>query len=354
MSVTIFNSRPWRLVGFNAENLFLYFDEPPPKEVQQLNEVEWRQLSRSTIDNKSLKHVLEISRSIEELNPDFLMLCEVGGRESLANFSRYFLRDQYIPHLIEGNSDRGIDLGFLVKRDLPFKYDMISHKNRQLDFLYPHEKQSIETGYSRLQAGRVKKHRFSRDVVELRCFGESDEIPDLIIMLVHLKSPLDRDRIDPGGRDRRRAEQELLVKIYQEVRQEFPSGKVPVMIAGDFNGSIFGPRPDEEFESLRQTDLKCCLDIAGVPEDERITWIHVHDRRPNFAKQLDYILLSPELFSRVNRDETWVYRFRDESGFFRILPRNQNEKRQLPSDHYPVVLTLNSVKAPIDTKPHRE
>lgn len=354
MRKKLFDERPWRFVGFNAENLFLYFDEPPSKEVRLLNEVEWRQLSRSTVENKPLKQALEIARSIEELNPDILMLCEVGGRESLSNFSRYFLRDRYVPHLIEGNSDRGIDLGFLVKRDLPFKYDMISHKNRKLNFLYPHEKQSVESGYTHIRSGRVKGHRFSRDVVELRCFGESDEVPELIVMLVHLKSPLDRDRIDPGGRDRRRAEQEMLVKIYQEVRAEFGNENVPIMVTGDFNGSIYGLQPDEEFDALRETDLRCCLEVAGVPEDERFTWIHVHNRRPNFTKQLDYILLSPELVPRVAKEETWVYRFRDETGFYRLIPRNQNEKRLLPSDHYPVVLTLNSVSVPKDKKPDCE
>lgn len=354
MKASLFNERQWRFIGFNAENLFLYLDEPPAKEVRLLSEEEWRKLSRSTVENKPLNHILEIARSIEELNPDFLMLSEVGGRESLANFSRYFLNDRYVPHLIEGNSDRGIDLGFLVRRDLPFKYDMISHKNRKLDFLYPHEKQSVEFGYTHIRSGRVKGHRFSRDVVELRCFGHDDEVPELIVMLVHLKSPLDRDRIDPGGRDRRRAEQEMLVKIYREVRQEFVGQQVPVMIAGDFNGAIYGARADEEFETLRGTDLKCCLDVAGVPEDERFTWIHVHNKRPNFSKQLDYILISPELFSRVDREETWVYRFRDETGFYRIIPRNQNEKRLLPSDHYPVVLTLNSVNEPSGEKPALE
>ncbi len=198
----MFRERGWRFVSFNVENLFLYFDEAPTKPVREMNEVEWRRLSRSTIENKELAKVLEIARTVDDLNPDILMLSEVGGRESLSNFSRYFLNDRYAPHLIEGNSDRGIDLGFLVRRDLPLKYDMVSHKNRRLDFLYPHERQSKETGYTHLRSGRVNGHQFSRDVVELRCFAESDERPAFIIMQVHLKSPLDPDRIDPGGRDR--------------------------------------------------------------------------------------------------------------------------------------------------------
>ena len=339
----MFRERGWRFVSFNVENLFLYFDEAPTKPVREMNEVEWRRLSRSTIENKELAKVLEIARTVDDLNPDILMLSEVGGRESLSNFSRYFLNDRYAPHLIEGNSDRGIDLGFLVRRDLPLKYDMVSHKNRRLDFLYPHERQSKETGYTHLRSGRVNGHQFSRDVVELRCFAESDERPAFIIMQVHLKSPLDPDRIDPGGRDRRRAELEMLVKIHAEVRAEFGHPEVPIFISGDFNGTVFGERGESEFEAMRAGDLKCCFDLAGVAEDERFTWMYLNNRRPGVFRQLDYILVPSVLKSRVDTENTWVYRFRDEHGSYRVVPRNQNEKRLLPSDHYPVVLTLKPI-----------
>ncbi len=336
----LFNERGWRFVSFNTENLFIYLDEAPTKPARELNEMEWRRLSRSTLENKDISKIVDIARTVDDLNPDILMLSEVGGRESLSNFSRYFLEDRYVPYLIEGNSDRGIDLGFLVRRDLPLKYDLVSHKNRKLDFLYPHERQSQETGYTHLRSGRVTGHRFSRDVVELRCYGDDDSRPEFILMQVHLKSPLDRDRIDPGGRDRRRAELEMLVKIHGEVRAEFGTPEVPIFISGDFNGTIFGERGEPEFEAMRASDLKCCLDLAAVAEDERFTWMYLNNRRPGVYRQLDYILAPLWLKSRVDTENTWVYRFRDEHGTYRVIPRNQNEKRLLPSDHYPVVLTL--------------
>ncbi|CAN5466627.1 hypothetical protein BH10BDE1_BH10BDE1_25380 [soil metagenome] len=340
----LFENRGWRFVSFNTENFFVYLDEAPAKDPRLMTEIEWSRLSRSTADNKQLSKIRDIARSIEDLDPDVLMLSEVGGRESLANFSRYFLGDRYATHLIEGNSDRGIDLGFLVKRSLPLTYDLISHKSRKLDFLYPHEKMSKETGYTHLRSGRVTGHRFSRDVVELRCYAdppaENGEIakPEFILMLVHLKSPLDKDRIDPGGRDRRKAELEMLVTIYREVSTELPD--VPIFISGDFNGTIFGPFGEAEFEAMRASDLKCCLELADIPQDERFTWMYLNNRRPGMSRQLDYILVPERLRSRVDLEQTWVYRFRDENGKYRMIPRNQNEKRTLPSDHYPVVLTL--------------
>lgn len=347
--MSLLTSRPWRIVSFNVENLFLYFDAPLSEsqraEMKTMTESQWRSLSTSTVPNKPLSQVRDIARAIEDLDPDFLLLSEVGGRESLANFSQYFLGGRYAPHLVEGNSDRGIDLGFLVRRGLPLKYDMVSHKGRKLDFEYPHEKLTRETGFTHLRSGRAKVHRFSRDVVELRCFRDgadaevADGLPEFVLMLVHLKSPLDRDRIDPGGRDRRKAEFDKLMEIYREVRTEVGAA-VPVLIGGDFNGVVAGAKPDAEFEALKDTDLRCCLDLAEIPVDERFTWMHLHNRRPGLYRQIDFLLVPESLGPSIDREHTWVYRFKDELGMNRIIPRNANEKRLLPSDHYPVVLTL--------------
>ena len=343
-----FESRDWRFLSFNVENLFLYLDHGLTQDPKTLTKEQWRRMSSALVENKPLQQVLEIARAIEDTNPDFVMLCEVGGRESLANFSHYFLEDRYVPHLLEGNSDRGIDLGFLVKRGLPFKYDMVSHRNRPLEFQYPHEKQSHETGY---RASR--NHRFSRDVVELRVF--ENELPVLVLINVHLKSPLDKDRIDPGGRDRRRAECDMLAQIYKEARQETAdvAGRVvPFIVGGDFNGVAHGPAVDPEFESLATTDLRCALDVAAVPEDDRFTWCYFYGNRPGMFRQIDYVFVSPELVPRVDSHMTWVYRYKDELGINRLAPRNANEKRVLPSDHFPVVVTLTQV--PQVSKPSLE
>ncbi len=336
-----FKRRRLRIVEFNVENLFVLLDHHLGQSFEALTEKEWQRLSASTTPNKPLQHVRELARAIEQMDPDILMLCEVGGRESLLNFSKYFLNDAYAPHLIEGNSDRGIDLGYLVKRSLPFTYDLLSHKHRSIDFLYPHEQMSLETGYSHLRSARKTSHKFSRDVLELRIYESADEPPALILMLVHLKSQLDRSRIDPGGRDRRKAELEKLVQIYNEIKFEF-KGKSPILMGGDFNGIAALPSPDLEFEALyRDTELKDCLEVAGVAPDDRFTHMQIYNNRVAINRQLDYLFVPPEIAHRVNREETWVFRYRDELGMTMLIPRNLNEKRLLPSDHYPVILTID-------------
>ena len=352
--MSYFNSHHLRIAEFNVENLFVRLDHLADFEKYQhidfekITEREWQRLSTSTVPNKPIAQVRRIAKAIRDIDADILMLCEVGGRESLANFSRYFLGDEYLVHLIEGNSDRGIDLGYLVRRKLPFKYDLVSHKQRSIDFLYPHERLTQETGYAHLRSAKRTSHKFSRDVLELRVFEEEESVeetpilaPVLILLLVHLKSQLDRNRIDPQGRDRRKAELEKLVKIYKEIHNEF-SGQTPVLLAGDFNGIASKPTPDSEFEALyRDTKLSDCLEVAKVPSDERFTHMQIHRNRIGVNKQLDYIFVPPELNGRVNSQETWVYRYKDEFGMTQVIPKNLGEKRLLPSDHYPVILTLD-------------
>lgn len=373
--LSYFRSQCLRIAQFNVENLFVFLDvfqretlhgDGDPRKMtrqeldkaramlQGMSESQWQKLSTSILDNKPLAKVRQLARAIRDIDPDILMLCEVGGLESLRNFSLYFLDDEYAPYLLEGNSDRGIDIGFLVHRRLPFRYDLLSHKNRSIDLLYPHEKQSIETGYGMFAGGDLKSHKFSRDVLELRVYEDRGDRPEFICLLVHLKSQLDLEGIDPRGRDRRRAELEKLVQIYNEIRADF-SGVVPILLGGDFNGTAALPRPDPEFQALHShTMLRDCLDIAGTPPDERFTYMQIYDHRPPVLRQLDYLFVPVELAARVSRTETRVFRFNDEYGMRMLLPRNLNEKRLLPSDHYPVVLTLEpEAEPPLDPEARR-
>jgi endonuclease/exonuclease/phosphatase family metal-dependent hydrolase len=329
-----------RLAQFNVENLFALVDHIPAGGIAGLSDEAWLKLSTSTIRNKPLDQVKALARTVRDLNADILMLCEVGGRESMQNFNHYFLNDEYIPHLIEGNSDRGIDLGYLVRKSLPFQYDLLSHKSRSIDFLYPHEKLNQETGF----ANRVTSHRFSRDVLELRIFAKGEPRPALILLLVHLKSQLDRDRIDPFGRDRRKAELEKLVKIYLEIEGEF-QGQVPIVLSGDFNGVVGLDQHDPEFAALyKQTDLRDVLEIAAVPMEERFTHMQIFNYGSPQNKQLDYIFVSPPLQSKVVSEGTFVYRFKDAHGMTVSIPQSLAAKRLLPSDHYPVVTTLKDLE----------
>lgn len=333
--MSYFAQNKLRLVEFNVENLFLLM-ATEPSDLSTMQEAAWQKLTVSVTPNKSIAQVRGLARTIQDIDADIYMFCEVGGRESLQNFNRHFLGDQFHVHLIEGNSDRGIDLGYLVHKRLPFKVDLISHKNRSLGFFYPHEKKSIEAGFV-----VNKNHKFSRDVLELRLFeGEKTE-PSLILLQCHLKSPLDRDKIDPNGKDRRKAELEKLVDIYNELKSDFKM-QVPILICGDFNGIAAKEHTESEFQAIYQrTDLQCCFEWLQVDPEERFTFLQVAPYGgKSKGRQIDYILVPESLKNKIRREETYVYRYKDEFGMNLPLPRNLAQKRLLPSDHYPVVLTL--------------
>jgi len=317
-----------RVAEFNCENLFLLIDHYQGQDLSRMGEDQWQALTISSTGNKPIEHVRGIARVMNEIDADIWMLSEVGGRESLENLNRHFLNDAFQVHLIEGNSERGIDLGYLVRKELPFKYDLISHKHRSIDFVYPHERDLTPKPV----------HRFSRDVLELRVFKPEGQKPDFILLLVHLKSQVDRDGIDPGGRDRRRAELEKLLKIYKEIQDEF-SGQMPILVGGDFNGSAARGALDPEFESLyRDTDLIDVLELINYPPDHRYTHMQIDSYgSKSVNRQIDYIFVSKHWHKQILPDGTFVYRFKDELGLESAPPRNINEKKQLPSDHYPVV-----------------
>lgn len=328
----------------NAENLFLLFDELPGAESLKLDEAKWQRLSSSTIENKPLKKCLELAKSLQDINADIVMLCEVGGFESLKNFNELFLGGAYSPILTEGNSDRNIDVGFLVRKNMPFYFDLQSNKHRLINYLYPHERASLQHNYpvSSVKAPATS-HKFSRDVAELRLFKKDVEKPFLGILLTHLKSRLDPDGIDPGGFERRQAELLTLVDVYREFQEKHEH--MPIIVAGDFNGNASFQQPDEEFKPLyEKTELKDVLELTGASPENRATFYQVRNVGRTEGRQIDFCFLSPALARQLKEESVSVYRYKDEFGMNLGVPMTLDAKLKLPSDHYPIVFEIENLK----------
>ncbi len=321
-----------RLVQFNVENLFLFLDQHTGQDFKKITEAEWQKFSSSSTQNKSLKKTVALAKVIDDIAPDILMLNEVGGIESLENFNRHFLGSKFRVLLKEGNSNRGIDVGYLIRKELPYRDLLLTHRDRPLHFLYPHESQTPAGG---------KSHYFSRDVSELRLFAPDETTPRLVIMLTHLKSKLDSNNIDGEGKKRRAAELKTLVELYNEVRSELGLS-VPIVVAGDFNGiaSVHGTEP--EFAPLYEnTDLTDVLEVAQKDLTSRCTQVQISPSGKQYLVQIDYIFVSKELRDRVVKEKTNVYYYKSDLGHAAPLPRNLEERANLPSDHYPVVTEIN-------------
>lgn len=317
----------------NAENLFLLFDKKPDASVLKLEETPWQKLSSSVYENKPLQKLIELQKVITEINPDILMLCEVGGEESLRNFNELFLDNQYFTALMEGNSDRNIDIGFLIKKTLPFYFDLQSNKNRPINFNYPQDT-NPDKPFTSL--------KFSRDIVELKLFKQNRDNPFLIILLGHLKSHLDPEKKDSHGFERRKAELKTLLEIHKELTQTYP--KTPQIIAGDFNGNASREHTEEEFRLIYETTkLEDVLHLQGVKPDRRWTFCQIRPSNKVDLKQLDYAFLTPQIAAHLKAQSAFIYRYKDEYGFEKDKPLTLDAKLSLPSDHYPLVFELEKL-----------
>lgn len=318
------------------------FDGTPSRDVLNLKEAQWQRLSTSIYENKPLKKTQDIANALKDIDADIIMLCEVGGFESLKNFNLLFMDEAYSPCLIEGNSERNIDVGFLIRKNLPFYFDLQSNKHRLINYLYPHERESLTHGYP-VKGGRITtSHKFSRDVVELKLFKSDREKPFLIILLTHLKSRLDPERIDPNGFERRQAELRTLIDIYQELEKNHPG--VPVMVAGDFNGNASLTSTDEEFKDLyNRTQLRDVMEVGQVPQEERATFYQVRNGSRTDGRQIDFVFFPPLMQPMLKGGSARIYRYKDEFGMEHDIPRNIDAKLRLPSDHYPLVFEIENL-----------
>lgn len=320
----------------NAENLFIFLDTAQERDWRRLTEKEWQNLSSASVSNKTLSKTLWLADSILEVDADIVCLNEVGGHESIHNFARYFLRDRYTPYLIEGNSDRGIDIGYLVKKEFSLRAELRTHKDRPLHFLYPHEVESNAYHAQHAPEKVIKTHYFSRDCAELRLYKDGSTQPSLIILLAHLKSKLDPDGIDPQGRSRRQAEVKTLMDIYKEVRNTF-SPSVPTIVAGDFNGCARRIVAGEEYAELIATDLESVMELGGLEGEHAATQVLFSRSGQIQHLEIDYIFVSPELKAFLIPEKVEVYRYRSDLRVPLPLPATLDQRTYLPSDHYPVV-----------------
>jgi endonuclease/exonuclease/phosphatase family metal-dependent hydrolase len=236
--------------------------------------VGWVELKKEVIDAEATRNTAAV---MAEVDPDVLAVIEVEDRPTLERFNEYVLKPVTdkagaawtFGHamLIDGNDERGIDVGVLSKDGFPIGR-MRSHVNEE-------EKGSPV---------------FSRDCAEY-------EVPtpdggSLLLMVNHFKSKMG------GGEERRKLQAERVAKIYGERRKE---GWDRIVIAGDLNDT---PKSEPLEPLLAKTDLKDAGAHKGFAWGERNGTFETGN------DQFDYLLLSPALSQRfqaggVNRKGIW-------------------------------------------------
>jgi len=305
----------FKIMVLNAQDLFIFLDKYQGENPRELTEIKWQLSSSSLLNNKAKDKCELLAMAIKEADADLVMLTEVGGLESLTNFSSIFLDNRYFPMTLPSNSDRGIDLGFLTKNENNYTYELMTHTKHRL----PHPYQ-----------------RFSRDVLGLKLF--EDEKLKAIFLNVHIKSKLNLNNTDFQGRGRRIAEVNGLIEIYKKLSLE----NVPVFIGGDFNGHAGPDACEEEFKAIYETDLMDISTFAEIPQNERFSYIYFNKGGQRFEQVIDYLFVSEKYKSLIKKEECYFPRYKNQEGSLIPIPTRYEHKNFLPSDHYPFLVTLNS------------
>jgi endonuclease/exonuclease/phosphatase family metal-dependent hydrolase len=204
---------------------------------------------------------------INAIDADILAVIEAEDRIALLQFNDQLLKPINATYksvmLIDGNDDRGIDVGLFTKRDSVVE-SIVSHVDDM-------------KGTSRI---------FSRDCPEYTVRVGANK--RLLILVNHLKSKGFGNQADNDKR--RKAQAQRVRDIYDQRRSE---GIDLIAVVGDFNDT---PDSDALKPLLKNgSDLK---DIFDHPN------FHGDSRPGTFgngaaSEKIDYILLSPALFAKV-------------------------------------------------------
>lgn len=307
-----------KIATFNVENLYATRKKPTPEQLKE---------------QKSEADTARIEKILAEQNADIMALQEVENIRALRELtSRPSLKDKYDAYLIEGNDARGIDIGFLVKRDAPFRIEM--------------ESNTKEVWNDPAEGGREQK-LFARDLPILKIYGLEQapkSAPLMVVVGVHLKSKIDR----PGDRDSqmyRAAEIKRAADIVTALKARWPQGngaqkEVPIVMLGDFNGDLnLGRLPsaakgNNEFLPLYNfAKMQNTFDLGAKPVSiqDRTTHTYHPLNGATEKNQLDGILVNAT--AATSHIETTVVRYKDAQGNVLPIPDTFDQRGLQPSDH---------------------
>jgi endonuclease/exonuclease/phosphatase family metal-dependent hydrolase len=223
----------------------------------------WVELKTEPVNEIAMKMT---ARVIQDVNADILTVVEAENRIALGHFNEQLLKplgaDYRETMLIDGNDERGIDVGILTKSGFQIE-SMVSHINdMQGDFPI-----------------------FSRDAPEFTIrIGNTS----ILVIVNHFKSKGFGSQTTSNAK--RRAQAQRVREVYDQRRSE---GIELIAIAGDLNDTP-NSKPLEPLLA-KDSELK---DISMHPS-------FLSDGRPGTygngtaSDKIDYLLLSPALFGQV-------------------------------------------------------
>jgi endonuclease/exonuclease/phosphatase family metal-dependent hydrolase len=294
-----------KILLWNLQDFFVFMDKYSGEDLDQLSEAKWQLLTTSFKTSKPLDKLLAIRDLINKISPDICLFTEVGGKDSLDNFNKYFLNEKFNVLHHQSNSDRGIDVG-----------------------IYTNKKLTIEI------KDKFHNHKvFARGVHELQIKLNNNH---LHVLLTHLKSKLNLKGKDFEGRGQRELEVLKLCEIGQKILNKENTNLV---ISGDLNGIIGQGSNEYELDHFaKKLGLKDVFEYLNLPIFDRSTYIYYNKQGAGNLMQLDYALISKGLEANLNPNSKVLDFCGNERTNF---PKDYKEKLKHPSDHYPVYFELD-------------
>ena len=224
----------------------------------------WVELKTEAVDEVATRMTAKV---IHEMNADVLAVIEAEDRIALTHFNDQLLKPIHATYdgtmLIDGNDDRGIDVGFFTRKPF-FVESMVSHVDDT-------------------KSGR---RIFSRDCIEHTV--RVNKTTTILVMVNHFKSKGFGNQTDSDAK--RKAQAQRVREIYDLRRSQ---GVKNIAIVGDFNDF---PDSDPLKPLLAQgSNLKDIFDHPKFTPDSRPGTFG----NGTAKDKIDFILLSPELFARV-------------------------------------------------------
>lgn len=272
--------------------------------------VGWAELKTEPVNEIA---IMNTGRVLRDVNADIIAVIEAENRIALKKFSDAVIKevggtpyDQVM--VIDGNDDRGIDVGLMTRKGFSIG----------LMFSHIHDKNA---------AGKTI---YSRDCPEYAVTTPTGEL--IWILPSHLKSKFGGD--DPVSKQKRTEQASQTAAIYRKLRT---AGHSNIVVLGDFNDT---PDSTPLQPILQQTDLK---DVSTHPSFDTGEF----SGKGTFGlgsdnNKIDYILLSPALFSRITacglfRKGAWPGKSPKR---WTVYPELQKEVH-VASDHHLIWVEIN-------------
>lgn len=230
----------------------------------------WLELKTDAVNEVATRMTAKV---VQDVNADILAVIEADNRIALVRFNEQLLRPLNAEYtgimLIDGNDDRGIDVGILLKPGITIE-SIESHVDDTVNGL------------------RV----FSRDCPEYTL--QLSPGKQILVMVNHFKSKGYGSIAEADAR--RKAQAKRVQEIYELRRSQ---GIEHIAVVGDFNDT-----PESQPLQPLLADGSELKDIFTHPKFQG-------DGRPgtwgngNKSNKIDYILLSPGLFNLVTSAGVW-------------------------------------------------